>query len=473
MADEVSQALNKERIPEHALPPSLGDLPLAGKLDYLESRAARIRDDMDAVERERRTLSLRWAPLYTSVRKWVDERLALLDATAAVYETALCFCVYGWMPSHEVEGLRARLDASFGDHVVLTEKELREKDLERVPVTLSNPPFFRPFEIFTRLLPVPSYGSFDPTPFFGIFFPLFFGMILGDAGYGLVLIILATILLRRFRRREMAAAALKVLVIASIYTILFGVLYGEYFGDLGLRLLGIEPIWVERRTAIIPMLSFAIAVGVVHILLGLIFGIIAAFRRKARREAASRILNVALLLCLIVVIASSFGLFPEILTRPMVVVMLFLMPLLFFTGGLLAPLEVLKSIGNMVSYVRIMAIGLTSVMLAYVANSLAGQMGNLLVGAILAVLLHALNMILGVFAPTIHALRLHYVEFFTKFFEPGGRRFDPFRSTPAPPPSDRPEALSPESGGLPRRAGSAGIESHHSPAEVPTHRKAA
>jgi hypothetical protein len=112
-------------------------------------------------------------------------------------------------------------------------------------------------------------------------------------------------------------------------------------------------------------------------------------------------------------------------------------------------------------------------MLAYVANSLAGQMGNLLVGAILAVLLHALNMILGVFAPTIHALRLHYVEFFTKFFEPGGRRFDPFRSTPAPPPSDRPETLSPESGALPRRTGSARIESHHSPAEVHAPRRVA
>lgn len=471
IADEVSQALSKERVPEHALPPPFADLPLSGKLDYLESKAARIRDDMDAVEEERRTLCLRWAPLYTDVRSWVVERLALLDATAAVYETAMCFCLYGWMPSREVEPLRTRLSVSFGDRIVLTEKALRERDLERAPVTLSNPVYFKPFEIFTRLLPVPAYGSFDPTPFFGIFFPLFFGMILGDVGYGIVLIVLAAVLLRRFRRNETPAAALKVLIVCSVYTMIFGVLYGEYFGDLGHRLLGLEPIWMERRTGIIPMLYFAVAVGVAHILLGLFVGVITSFRKKARREAVSRLLNVSLLLCLVLAIGSSFGLFPGLFTRPAVIVMLFLMPILFFAGGLLAPLEVLKSIGNMVSYVRIMAIGLTSVMLAYVANSLAGQMGNLLVGIVFALLLHALNMVLGVFAPTVHALRLHYVEFFTKFFEPGGRRFEPFRRSRSTAAEEQPPPPAP--GSLPSRAGAAGTKPLHGSTKVPAPRRAA
>jgi V/A-type H+-transporting ATPase subunit I len=112
-------------------------------------------------------------------------------------------------------------------------------------------------------------------------------------------------------------------------------------------------------------------------------------------------------------------------SKPIIIAILIATPFLFFFGGILAPLELLKSIGNIISYVRIMAIGLTSVLLAYVANRIAGEMGDVVVGVALAALLHILNLILGVFSPTIHSLRLHYVEFFSKFVESGGKKFDP------------------------------------------------
>jgi len=102
-------------------------------------------------------------------------------------------------------------------------------------------------------------------------------------------------------------------------------------------------------------------------------------------------------------------------------------PILLVTGGLLAPFELLRHLGNIVSYARIMAVGLASVLLAHVANSLAGTAGSVWLGVIVAVLLHTFNILLGVFAPTIHALRLHYVEFFSKFVEPGGRRYRPLK----------------------------------------------
>jgi V/A-type H+-transporting ATPase subunit I len=82
------------------------------------------------------------------------------------------------------------------------------------------------------------------------------------------------------------------------------------------------------------------------------------------------------------------------------------------------------------SYLRIAAIGLASVYLAQVANDMAGMLGNLIIGAIVAVLLHALNLAMGAFSPTIHSLRLHYVEFFRKFYEGGGRPYEPFKSLP-------------------------------------------
>jgi V/A-type H+-transporting ATPase subunit I len=100
-------------------------------------------------------------------------------------------------------------------------------------------------------------------------------------------------------------------------------------------------------------------------------------------------------------------------------------------GLLLGPIEFIGLIGNILSYLRIAAVGLASVYVARLANDLAGSLGSVLVGAIVAILIHALNLVLGVFSPTIHSLRLHYVEFFRKFYEGGGRPFVPFQRSPA------------------------------------------
>jgi V/A-type H+-transporting ATPase subunit I len=96
-------------------------------------------------------------------------------------------------------------------------------------------------------------------------------------------------------------------------------------------------------------------------------------------------------------------------------------------GIIMGPIEFIGLIGNILSYLRIAAIGLASVYLAKVANDVAGIVGNIVVGVILALLLHALNLVLGVFSPTIHSLRLHYVEFFRKFYEGGGRPYRPYK----------------------------------------------
>ncbi len=131
----------------------------------------------------------RWVPIYQRVREWIDDRLSLLATTTAAYETRMCFFINGWMPATGCgRGSGNGWRSDFRQrHVVLAEKEIREEDLDRVPIILKNPSYFKPFELFTSLLPLPAYTSYDPTPFIGIFFPVFFGMILGDAGYGLFL----------------------------------------------------------------------------------------------------------------------------------------------------------------------------------------------------------------------------------------------------------------------------------------------
>jgi V/A-type H+-transporting ATPase subunit I len=426
LADKVKRSLSEEHVPELVFPPSFSGLTFPEKVTHVKKRITEVSLAIQRIDAERALFAQRWGPIYQRVREWIDDRLSLIATTTAVFETRMCFFINGWMQSKDVDRVRKRLVEAFRMAVVLAEKKILEGDLDRVPIVLKNPPYFKPFELFTGLLPLPAYTSYDPTPFIGIFFPLFFGMILGDAGYGLILVLVSAILIKKDRQHPMVRDGSRILLIASLYSIVFGIIFGEFFGDLPERYLHFKPP-LERREAVIPMIYFALTVGTAHIFLGLLLGAITGFKKREKKEAIYKLLSIVIILGLIAALASYFEVLPKMLARPVIIAILFLTPLLFFTGGLLAPLELLKSIGNIISYVRIMAIGLTSVLLAYVANRLGGLTGDVVTGVIVAGLLHALNIVLGVISPTIHALRLHYVEFFSKFMEHGGRKFEPLK----------------------------------------------
>jgi len=427
LATRLKEGLRDNRIPEIALPSYLEGLSLPEKIRATQARQEALRADVAAIDKEARDFALSWRGLYENVRDWLRRRLALLRTSASMYETDRCFVLYGWMPSASVEGLRKTLIAKHGETVVVEEREILQQDLDEVPVALRNPAYFKPFELLLRPLPTPRYSSIDPTPFIGIFFPLFFGMILGDIGYGLVLLLVAAGLVVFAKGRRTLRQVGQILAVASVYSIIFGALYGECFGEAGAQWLGLGQACIDRRTSIVPMLYFALAVGAVHVLVGLALGIVSSMKGHRTREALSRLFSILALLCVAGVLASYFAPVAALLRKPLLMALLVIGPVLLLTGGLLAPFELLRHLGNIVSYARIMAVGLASVLLAYVANELAGAAGSVWVGIAVAMLLHAFNILLGVFAPTIHALRLHYVEFFGKFIETGGRRYEPLK----------------------------------------------
>jgi len=429
-AGQVRKLLSDEHIPELVFPQFVKDLAFAEKIRYVRTKMAELSAGIAAIDVDLEKFAHRWLAIYQRVREWLRDRQSLLKTTATVYETAMCFFICGWIPSADMPRLTGELKLAFGGKVVVEEKEILEQDLEKVPIVISNPAYFRPFEIFAKLLPLPRYTSFDPTIFIGIFFPVFFGMILGDAGLGLILLGAAIVAGKVFRNRVIIRNAARVLLICSIYSILFGALYGEFLGDLGHTLFGLQPLWMSRVTAVMPMLYFSISVGIVHVSLGLILGFLSAVKRKVFREAFFKLANILAILCLTAFFIVHFIPAPPRLNRMILIILGIIIPLLFIGGGLLAPLELLKSVGNIISYARIMAIGLASALLASVANTLAGMTGDILTGVLVAVLFHAVNLLLGVFAPTIQSLRLHYVEFFSKFLEHGGRRFEPYEKKP-------------------------------------------
>ncbi|HSH13890.1 MAG TPA: hypothetical protein VLA15_09075, partial [Desulfurivibrionaceae bacterium] len=208
----------------------------------------------------------------------------------------------------------------------------------------------------------------------------------------------------------------------------FGLLFGEAFGAMGKEYLGLKPLLFDRHTAILPMFYFAMAMGLVHILLGLGLGTVTSFRYGEKKEGWLKLISIMMILAVTISVVAAINPALGQLKKPGIFVLLGAMPVLLLTGGLLAPLEMLKHFGNIVSYARIMAIGLTSVLLAHVANSMVGMTGSVWLGVFAAILLHGFNIVLGIFAPTVHALRLHYVEFFSKIMTGGGRVFHPLAS---------------------------------------------
>jgi len=425
MAAQLKKGLRQDQLPELGLPAGMEDLPFAEKIVAAGRHLDDIREQIDRLEKEQQNFARRWLAIYRKVRAWLDDRLALLNKTTALLQTEMCFYILGWLPTSALNGLRRKLTDRFEGRVVVEEKEILVQDSERIPVATKNPAYFRPFELLTRLLPLPRYGTFDPTPFLGLFFPLFFGMILGDIGYGLILLTTALGLIFIVRKPPALVDAGKILGVCALYTIFFGWIFGEFFGELGQRVLGLEPVGIDRRSAILPMFYFSISVGFFHIMLGMLLGFVSAMKRGERKEALYKLLSILAVFVLVALLASWFMPALTPVRVPLLTTTGVALVLLLATGGLLAPLELLKTFGNIISYARIMAVGLASVLLAYVANRLAGEAGSILVGILAAIVLHAFNILLGVFAPTIHALRLHYVEFFGKFIEHGGRRFEP------------------------------------------------
>ena len=193
-------------------------------------------------------------------------------------------------------------------------------------------------------------------------------------------------------------------------------------------------LWFERASPehVAGLLMMTLAVGATHILLGLIIGVWEAFKERSRGHLFERGGMLLGLVSLFFLIGTLANVLPPDFKTPaiggMIIGIVLIGASLGWLGILMGPIEFIGLIGNILSYLRIAAIGLASVYLAKVANDTAGMVGNLVVGIIIAGLLHALNLVLGAFSPTIHSLRLHYVEFFRKFYEGGGRPYKPFRS---------------------------------------------
>jgi V/A-type H+-transporting ATPase subunit I len=422
-APRVSALLSASRVEELPAPPGINEPNLCRALPAITARLEQIPEALRAVENERQTLVRSDVQWLSGLRLFLHDELLRLDARTRVLAADYLFVIEGWLPAPRVTDLEQRVQNVLGPQVVVSTIGVEGWSEDAAPVTLHNPPLFQPFEVLTRMLPLPKYGTIDPTPFVAVFFPAFFGLIVGDIGYGAMLAVLAGLIWLRSPSDSIWRSVGTVGVACASSAIAFGVVFGELFGTLGEKL-GLHPFF-NREQATIPFLALAVALGGVHVILGLVLAGLSAWRRGHRREAVGRGVALSMLILTALLLLAAFGVLPGSLFTPLVLATFAVFTLLVALEGVVALIELVSTVGHVLSYARIMALGIASLMLAMVANEMVGAFGSVVVGAVFALLFHLVNFAIALFSPTIHALRLHYVEFFGEFFKPGGSEYRP------------------------------------------------
>ncbi len=374
------------------------------------------------------------------VRKEVSKNFDMTNST---------YIINGWVLEKNEETLRGSLTDVSKDHVMYTfEKPSINPD--NPPVHLKTPEWAKPFRTFLDLFATPKYNEIDPMIFMGIFFVLFFGIMLGDAGYGLVLLILSIFGYVKFSKISETIKNWSFMGIwLALVTIIVGVLTNSFFGDfiprfvfndLNRQLYSITitgthfPIGSLRDPLVI--LLVALIFGLIHLNIGIILAIYQTYKRKDFNSLITQHLSWVplqigggLLIGALLLHIWNLG---TIVFYLAVILLIIGLILKLKHAGPLGFFDITGYIGDWLSYARLLALGLATTGMALAFNIVAQiipqmiPVVGIIITPIILIIAHTANLVLQTLGAGVHSLRLQYVEFFNRFYEGGGKKFEPF-----------------------------------------------
>lgn len=391
---------------------------------------------------------------YIQELEWAEEILLAMAEREAVKDRFVfapyLIVVQGWVGEDEKQELIQQVENTLSaDEVFLSFEAPTEEEIDQeVPTKLKNHPIVAPFEMLTEMYSLPKYHEIDPTPWMTPFYLVFFGMMVADIGYGLLMLIgaiLAQKLLVLPRGMQRFAKFFEILAIPSI---IWGFIYSSFFGQaLPTEVLGIHLPFPLLSTTddVNTILVLSVIFGLIQILVGLFLAAKEHIKRKDYVDAINDgfawqgiLVGVVLLLLGSMILKDSIFVYLGAGLAILSALCILVIPIFQSSSkakgaakGAYNLYGLTGYIGDLVSYTRLMALGISGGSIGAAFNMLVAFMppaARFSVGILLIIALHALNMFLTLLSAYVHGARLQYVEFFGKFYTGGGRAFDPLKT---------------------------------------------
>jgi V/A-type H+-transporting ATPase subunit I len=411
--------------------------PLIEREGDVKKQIRHLKEDIDEIETDIRTSSDEFETVAAEHRHYLEanekelaEELEKAEAPLRFATSENAFVAEGWVPADTFRAVKEELEEGSGDAVHVQAEETDKTP----PVEHDNPSPIDEFETLTDLVSVPKYGEIDPTFMLFLTFPIFFGFMIGDAGYGLTSGIVFYLAMRMF---PAAKDVFKSLLFASAATVIFGLAFGDAFGYIifgqnsaltaltGMEIFSQIPILFHRSHHWGQVFNMAALIGIVHINMGYLLGMVNEYRHHGLAEA---IMAKGSWIGLQIG-ALAWVLYGMTVGAPILAVSV----LMLAKGeGIEGVVEIPSLLSNILSYLRIFGVAVAAYALAQVVNSLAsplyatGTLVGLMGGTVILMIGHGMNTFIKIMEGFLQGIRLHYVEMFMKFFDGGGRKYSPF-----------------------------------------------
>ena len=280
----------------------------------------------------------------------LEDRNEELSVFTKFGQTDYTFVMIGWVPKKQLANTKNSLKKAFEGRVIVNDLDVSREESYNAPTCYDNPRIVKPFETLSNLVGTPLHGEIEPTLLLALFFPFFFGLMVGDIGYGICILAFA-LAVRWFygRRSNTIKQLMNILIICSIPTMFFGYLYGEFFGNLGQMMGWIQPVTIDGTTLdriniIVPLIIFTVAIGVFHVFFGLSLGLVNAHRRSNKKLMCTRAGMMLALASIIVILLAVVAVIPALLVAPGIVLLVIGLPLVMYGGGIAGAIEVMSDV---------------------------------------------------------------------------------------------------------------------------------